>query len=187
MLPTAAVPIPSIISRYEKPRADIRRFDELQSGAKEEILVFNKAPYVVPERVNQLEFDALKRGVQYRGIYEVTEALDTAALSRIKQLRHGGRTSASAPRSGHQLAVFDRRVSLFQLIDPGSPEHRTTLVGGASRHGAGLLQMLREILARSHRSSRFSADATRVQISVNPPAFPRSCCSTLLHRNRVQP
>ena len=112
----------------QNPAQIIRRFDELQARAKEEIVVFNKAPYVVPERVNQAEFDALARGVKYRGIYEVSETLSGPALHRIQDFVQAGEDARVHPDLAIKLAVFDRKVSLFQLIDPISPEHRTTLV-----------------------------------------------------------
>jgi len=112
----------------KNPAQIIRRFDELQMQAKEEILVFNKAPYVVPERVNQVELDALKRGVKYRGIYEASETLNGAALERINLFVRAGEQARVHADLAIKLAVFDRKVSLFQLIDPFSPEHRTALV-----------------------------------------------------------
>lgn len=58
------------------------RFEQLQRGAKEEVLILARPPYVVPADSNDAEIEALRRGVSVRTLY------DRAALDA-----HGARRS----------------------------------------------------------------------------------------------
>lgn len=106
----------------------IQTWERLQREATNEVLVFNKAPYILPMSLNVLQLEAMRRGVVFRGIYEAAEAMDDAVLDSIMSYVEAGEIARVHPHLALKLAVIDRAACLFQLMDPNFPQHESTLL-----------------------------------------------------------
>jgi sugar-specific transcriptional regulator TrmB len=110
------------------PQAIGRRAEQLMRGAHEEVLIFDKPPYL-GSLDNPDEYDALARGVRWRAVYSV-ESLDVPdQLARLERLHRAGeraRVSADVPI---KLVVADRRLALLPVaIDEPSAVNTAILV-----------------------------------------------------------
>jgi sugar-specific transcriptional regulator TrmB len=119
------------------PEAIGRRAEQLMRGANEEVLIFDKPPYVGSVD-NPDEYDALARGVRWRAVYSV-ESLDVPGqLARLERLQRAGeraRVSADVPI---KLIIADRRLALLPVsMDEASAESTAILV-----HPGSLLSAL---------------------------------------------
>lgn len=98
-----------------------RRFVQLQMSATETILVFDKPPYAQPynadaQPVNQLEFQRLRDGVQYRAVYS-SEALATPGLPKVIQAYgQAGEQARVSPEVPMKLAIADRQLAIIPLV-----------------------------------------------------------------------
>lgn len=98
-----------------------RRFVQLQMSATETILVFDKPPYAQPynadaQPVNQLEFQRLSDGVQYRAVYS-SEALATPGLPKVIQAYgQAGEQARVSPEVPMKLAIADRQLAIIPLV-----------------------------------------------------------------------
>jgi DNA-binding CsgD family transcriptional regulator len=119
--------------------AILRRAHELNDGSQEEILAFDKPPYMFQpdDREIDSERPLLQRGVVARAIYS-REAFDTphrsAILSRLAAL---GEEARILPELPFKLRIYDRRVAIVPLT---TDEHATESV--AIVHPSGLLVAL---------------------------------------------
>ena len=89
-----------------------RRAAQIMRGATEEILIFDKPPYLgSPD--NPDEFDALARGVRWRAVYSV-ESLDVPGqLARIESLHRAGERARVSAEVPIKLVIADRRLALL--------------------------------------------------------------------------
>jgi DNA-binding CsgD family transcriptional regulator/sugar-specific transcriptional regulator TrmB len=119
--------------------AILRRARELNDGSQEEILAFDKPPYMFQpdDREIDAERPLLQRGVAARAIYS-REAVETpqrpAILSRLAAL---GEEARILPKLPFKLRIYDRRVAIVPLT---TDEHATESV--AIVHRSGLLVAL---------------------------------------------
>lgn len=93
------------------------RFIQLQRSAEEEVLGFDRPPYVTAPSLpaNPIEVERLGHGVRYRIIYD-TSALEVAgqvrAMSDLADLGEEARTLDDVPM---KLAIADRKLALVPL------------------------------------------------------------------------
>lgn len=107
-----------VITGAEALRQNLRR---IQDGARHEMLWFCKAHYVaMPSGSNQAEFDALRRGVRYRVVYERAFFDDPGAVDNVAQGVRAGETARAVPHLPLRLAVADRTIAICPLV-PGGP------------------------------------------------------------------
>jgi sugar-specific transcriptional regulator TrmB len=108
----------------------IRRYlEELQRKAQSEVLWFNKAPDFLVNYPSEWTFEALRRGVRYREIVEVDQAMNKGYLqAQVFPYLSESYESRIHPSLAVKLIVFDGRTSLFQFVDEDTPPHRTTIV-----------------------------------------------------------
>ena len=105
-----------------------RRAAQIMRGATEEILIFDKPPYLgSPD--NPDEFDALARGVRWRAVYSI-ESLDIPGqLARIEQLRRAGERARVSAEVPVKLVIADRRLALLPgALDAPSSVNTAVLV-----------------------------------------------------------
>lgn len=118
----------------------VKRLDELVGEARKEILAFARPPFFAGVSTSDYasQFDALRRGVNVRGIYEsvLIERDDVVAL--IEALGAAGERSRHLSSLPTKLFLVDRRVAVLPLSEPRTPEDVTTLI---IRHD-GVAQML---------------------------------------------
>jgi len=99
------------------------RWLELQKNAKNEILVFNKAPYAIPftENLNE-EIYVLKKKIKYKGIYEYrdikTESEREKSITIISSFVYAGEEARIVKELPIKLAIFDDKITILALNDP---------------------------------------------------------------------
>jgi len=107
-----------------------KRFLHLVAGAKEEILVFTKAPFAAsPEKSQEQlaqETDILKRGVKARSIYEIEESDRGWLFEHLKRAAKAGEEARVIKELPMKMAIFDSRIVLYVLEDPVSKQTSLT-------------------------------------------------------------
>ena len=114
------------IEVIKDPRQIHRKYIQLCSDAKKEILAFTKPPYAFTTREQNKEqwdpqFEALKRGVIIRTVFEIpTNRADRASFIKWIRDAYGGegdeaKVIESLPI---KLAIFDDRIAIFVMPDP---------------------------------------------------------------------
>lgn len=97
-------------------KAVAQRFEQLQRGAREEVLILARPPYVVPADSNDAEIEALRRGVSVRTLYD-RAALDAHGdLSVIRRYVNAGEQARIIAQLPMKLAVVDRSAALLPLV-----------------------------------------------------------------------
>lgn len=117
-----------------------QRFEQLQTGARREVLTFVKAPMlVVPPEENTAEDSAVARGVTYRAVIERAYLADSPdLLSEIRTLHAMGSEVRVIDELPLKLFVFDRELALVPVAaasDSADP-------GALMVHRSGLLDAL---------------------------------------------
>ncbi|GAA3712026.1 helix-turn-helix domain-containing protein [Nonomuraea antimicrobica] len=112
------------------PEEQARWYVRLQQEAKEEVLTFDRPPYVLDYH-NPLQTGLLRNGVRYRTLY-VPEAFDHAgALDEVGALIRAGEEARILPRLPFKMAIVDRRRAVMPLhMDP--PLTRGVLIRGST-------------------------------------------------------
>lgn len=89
----------------------------LQSGARDSVDVFDKAPWVQGEENDtpDPELEMLGRGVKARGVYERASLLLPGMLEQVQALIAAGELAAMVPELPFKLAIVDRRRALLPL------------------------------------------------------------------------
>jgi DNA-binding CsgD family transcriptional regulator/sugar-specific transcriptional regulator TrmB len=112
------------------PEEQARWYVRLQQEAKEEVLTFDRPPYVLDYH-NPLQSGLLRKGVRYRTIY-VPEAFDhQGALDELGSLLQAGEEARVLPGLPFKMAIVDRRRAVMPLhMDP--PLTRGVLIKGST-------------------------------------------------------
>jgi DNA-binding CsgD family transcriptional regulator/sugar-specific transcriptional regulator TrmB len=113
-----------------------QRFMQLQQGAREELLVFDKPPYTAPLQLNETQLDLLRSGVRCRTIYARAALELDGAIEILDELAAAGEEARVLPELPMKMAIADRKLGLVPLtLDaPGMQEgalllHPSTLLG----------------------------------------------------------
>ncbi|MFE6036601.1 helix-turn-helix domain-containing protein [Streptomyces sp. NPDC056452] len=112
-----------------------QRFDQLQSNARKEVLMFDIPPYVslaggLDLLANDREIEQLSAGVRYRTIYDRRALENPGALGRISRYVDAGEEARSAPRLPMKMVIVDRELAI--LPAPGD--------GPGARSGSALVR-----------------------------------------------
>jgi predicted transcriptional regulator len=101
-----------------------RRFVQLQQSATDEVLAFDKPPYVTPAReCNEVELSRLAGGLKWRGLYDRRALELPGALDVIRTMASAGEQARVMTGLPLKLAVADRRIGLIPLnVEPGREE-----------------------------------------------------------------
>ncbi len=126
-------------------RAINERFAELQAAVKDEILVFNKAPYArsAQENVEGLE---LARAGRARGLYEFAVLEDAAFLEGVRQFIVEGEEARFVPELPLKLVIIDEAIVMFGMQDPVAGSADLTIVVVEHRSLAQVLKLAFETL-----------------------------------------
>jgi sugar-specific transcriptional regulator TrmB len=109
-------------------RAINERFDELQAGVKEEILVFTKPPYATPPEAN-VEGLEVTRTHRARSVYEMSALDNPAWVTGIKRFIEAGEEARFVDRLPLKLVIIDESIVMFGMLDPiGSGVDLTIMV-----------------------------------------------------------
>jgi sugar-specific transcriptional regulator TrmB len=99
------------------PRAINTRFDELQAGAKKEILAFTKPPYAKAPQEN-LRGLLVTRRLEARSLYEKSVFTDPAVVAGVRQFIRAGEQARVVPELPLKLIIIDEAIVMFGMQDP---------------------------------------------------------------------
>ncbi|MGW2900293.1 helix-turn-helix domain-containing protein [Streptomyces sp. NPDC001212] len=98
-------------------QAMARTFDQLQRGARDEILALCKPPNVaVPSRGNDTQLEVLASGVTYRAVYESSALEMPPEVYRIREFVECGEQARVAAEVPVKMVVADRQLAM--LVSP---------------------------------------------------------------------
>jgi sugar-specific transcriptional regulator TrmB/DNA-binding CsgD family transcriptional regulator len=116
--------------------AAVQHFNQIHLGARREVLVFDRPPYIVPSTDNDVEAEQLRKGVRFRVIYD-EEALahpdQLKAIMRFVAMGEEARVVQSLPG---KAIMADGQLGLIPL-DIGDPAS-----GCVSLRSSALLEIL---------------------------------------------
>jgi hypothetical protein len=108
-------------------RAINERFDELQAGIKEEILVFRKPPYATPPQ-KQLVGLEVSRRFSARSVYELS-VFDNPAVARgVRRFVEAGEEARFVPELPLKLVIIDESIVMFGMKDPVAGGSQQTML-----------------------------------------------------------
>ena len=108
-----------IVQLITGPEAIVEWATNIQRGAKEEVLLFDRPPYVAGGGPNHLEMELLKQGVRYRVIYDWT-ALDwPGQIDQLREITEAGEEARMIDDLPTGMAIADRRLAMLPLQTPG--------------------------------------------------------------------
>ncbi|KQZ68613.1 MULTISPECIES: helix-turn-helix domain-containing protein [unclassified Nocardioides] len=136
------------------------RYRQLQLGAREEVLTFDRPPYVSTLGVNEDEIEHLTRGARSRGIYD-TAAFDVPGqldwLAAAADAGEEARVLAGLPL---KMSIADRRVALIPLTMDAESVGSTGLLIGPSALLDALVMLFEALWERAvPLESAFGGDA----------------------------
>jgi DNA-binding Lrp family transcriptional regulator len=143
----ARAAIPELTSEYRAGRHDdpgalveiltgevavAQRFAELQHSCRDELLLFDRPPYVASPD-NPQQGSVLGRGVRWRTIYASRSLDRSGAREHVDGLMTAGEEARVLPDLPMKLLVVDRRVALLPLtlgseLRQSAVIHRSTLL-----------------------------------------------------------
>jgi predicted transcriptional regulator len=103
------------------------RWRQLQDGARQRVLIFDKPPYLAPADTS-LERTLLDRGVRVRAVYEAGSVGAPGRLAEIRGVVSAGEEARVLPELPCKLAVVDDRWAMLPIA------------GGAELQGAVLVR-----------------------------------------------
>jgi HTH-type transcriptional regulator, sugar sensing transcriptional regulator len=143
-----------IIEVLRSPNVVSQRFDRLQLEAVERVDVMVRAPIVATTRGNQAQFTAQKRGVAFRGLYELAAMNDPEVAPYLGRWQEAGEEirifRGALPM---KLALFDGRIAIMPLPTPGHANGVTSVLIRNEALGAGLQVMFDHLWQKAEPSS----------------------------------
>lgn len=91
------------------------RYRQLQLGAKEEVLTFDRPPYVAVLGVNEDEIEHLNRGAASRGIYDARAFEVPGQFDWLTAAAAAGEEARVFPELPLKMSIADRKVALMPL------------------------------------------------------------------------
>jgi sugar-specific transcriptional regulator TrmB len=118
------------------------RFNELQAGVRQEILVFTKPPYATPPHENAGGLE-VTRAVRARSVYEYSVFDDSEVVEGVRRFVEAGEEARFVPELPLKLVIIDGSIVMFGMEDPvaGPDGSEQTMV--VVEHGslAGFLKL----------------------------------------------
>lgn len=111
------------------PEAIRHRFGQLQRAAENEILGFDKPPYVTPPGDNAPEEPLLSQGIRYRVVYDSKALEFPGHIELIEQLAKLGEESRITDDVPMKLAIADRTLALVPLSIEEAGTEEALIVG----------------------------------------------------------
>jgi sugar-specific transcriptional regulator TrmB len=141
-----------------------RKFVQLVSEAKEEVLMFTKPPYSGPrekleEQVDQ-QTQVSRRGIRFRCIYEIAKDEKERKWQRetINRATAVGQEARVIEELPVKLAIFDSRIVIYVLEDPVSRRISLTTQTVEHRALAKALKLLFETVWAQAQDYHISKD-----------------------------
>ncbi|MGW9130299.1 helix-turn-helix domain-containing protein [Streptomyces sp. NPDC055681] len=131
-----------------------QRIDQIQSKAREEVLMFDMPPYVSlvggPESLshsNDRELEQLSAGVSYRTVYDLRALDGPGGLGRIRRYVEAGEEARSAPRLPMKMVIVDRELAILPAPDDGRSEQSGSVLVRPSPLLDGLIALFEQFWA----------------------------------------
>lgn len=106
-----------------------RLFEQMQKSAREEIVFFDRPPYLssAPNALNQTQFSVAAHGVRYRAVYDNRSLEEPGAADRIRSYVAAGEEAKVYSGVPLKLFAVDRRIA-FLALDLEHPESSVLLI-----------------------------------------------------------
>jgi HTH-type transcriptional regulator, sugar sensing transcriptional regulator len=108
-------------------RAINERFNELQAGVENEILVFTKPPYATPPQENVTGLE-VSREHDARSVYELSIFDDEQAAEGVRRFMEAGEEARFCPELPLKLVIIDERIVMFGMEDPVAESDGSTIL-----------------------------------------------------------
>ena len=108
-------------------RAINERFNELQAGVENEILVFTKPPYATPPQENVTGLE-VSREHDARSVYELSIFDDEQAAEGVRRFIEAGEEARFCLELPLKLVIIDERIVMFGMEDPVAESDGSTIL-----------------------------------------------------------
>ncbi len=98
-------------------RAINSKIISLMENAKEEVLFFNKSPYISRIEDNKSGLELMAKSIEVRSIYEMSDSADPSFYEAMLAFHRAGEKIMIVPTLPLKMAVFDRSSVLLMLLD----------------------------------------------------------------------
>jgi sugar-specific transcriptional regulator TrmB/DNA-binding CsgD family transcriptional regulator len=143
----------------------IQRYRALNTGAKEQVEILLKPPYVSVMAENPSELAALRRGVRYRLLYEVPMLELAEQIEVIRTLGGAGAAVRVLPSLPTKLAIFDRRYGYLAYAPQPEDRGVAALLIRPSPLLDALSMLFEDLWSRSVPFAAASRDDARPDLS----------------------
>ncbi len=118
------------IQVYRDKRAINSKILSMMEAAKEEVLFFNKSPYISRIEDNKSGLELMERGIDVRSIYEMSDSSNPSFNEAMLAFHQAGEKIMIVPTLPLKMAVFDRSSVLLMLLDklPESSAFTTMII-----------------------------------------------------------
>ncbi|WP_328946008.1 helix-turn-helix domain-containing protein [Streptomyces sp. NBC_00250] len=96
-----------------------QRYEQIQRRARQEVLRFDTAPYLVDEDVNAAELEQLTAGIRYRTVYDRAALEEDGTQGEMRLYADAGEQARVLGRLPVKLVIADRSVALVALRTDG--------------------------------------------------------------------
>lgn len=97
-----------------------QRYEQIQRLARQEVLRFDTAPYLVDEDVNAAELEQLTAGIQYRTVYDRAAIEEDGAQGEMRLYSDAGEQARVLGKVPVKLVIVDRSAALVALRTDGA-------------------------------------------------------------------
>jgi sugar-specific transcriptional regulator TrmB len=108
-------------------RAINERFNELQAGVENEILVFTKPPYATPPQENVTGLE-VSREHDARSVYELSIFEDEQVAEGVRRFIEAGEEARFCLELPLKLVIIDERIVMFGMEDPVAGSDGSTIL-----------------------------------------------------------
>lgn len=94
--------------------ANVQRFLQTQRATRDEVLIFDKPPYVMEGVVSQtdVQLELMARGVRYRTIYDRASLAEPSQLALARRLAAAGEQARVLDEVPMKMQISDRSIAL---------------------------------------------------------------------------
>lgn len=104
-------------------------FEEVQAGAVDEVLIFDRPPYAAPPSGNPAQIAAMVRGVSYRTVYAQDALSDERRHDLAQTAIAAGEQARITDRLPTKLVVVDARQAMIPLQGDAGTIDSAVLIG----------------------------------------------------------
>ncbi|MFB7368388.1 helix-turn-helix domain-containing protein [Streptomyces sp. NPDC056222] len=96
-----------------------QRYEQIQRHARQEVLRFDTAPYLVDEDINAAELEQLTAGIHYRTVYDRAAIEEDGAQGEMRLYADAGEQARVLGKVPVKLVIVDRSAALVALRTDG--------------------------------------------------------------------